>query len=67
MIYEAINLLTEKWAEVSAVIFDGASKNISMAEKLGCNNKKLETSFPHPSKTNEKVYVILDICHMLQP
>ena len=66
LIYEAINLLTGKGAEVSAVIFDGASKNISMAEKLGCNIKKLETSFPHPSKTNEKVHVILDICHMLK-
>ena len=63
-IYEAINLLTEKGAEVSTVIFHGASKNISMAEKLGCNIKKLEVSFPHPSKPNEKVYVILDICHM---
>ena len=66
LIYEAINLLIEKGAEVSAVIFDGASKNISMAEKLGCNIKKLETSFPHPSKANEKVHVILDICHMLK-
>ena len=66
LIYEAINLLTEKGAEVSAVIFDGASKNISMAEKLGCNIKRLETSFPHPSKPNQKVYVILDICHMLK-
>ena len=39
-------MLTEKGAEVSAVIFDGASKNISMAEQLGCNIKRLETSFP---------------------
>ena len=38
-----------------------------MAEKLGCNIKKLEVvSFPHPSKPNEKVYVILDTCHMLK-
>ena len=37
-----------------------------MAEKLGCNIKKLEISFPHPSKPNQKVYVILDICHMLK-
>ena len=66
LIYEVINLLTEKRAEVSAVIFDGASKNISMAEKLGCNIKKLESSFPHSSKTNEKVHVVLDICHMLK-
>ena len=33
LIYEAINLLTEEVADVSIVIFDGASKNISMAEK----------------------------------
>ena len=46
LIYEAINLLTEKGAEVSTVIFCGTSKNISMAEKLGRNTRKLETSFP---------------------
>ena len=33
LIYEAINL-TEKGAKVSAVIFDGASRNICMAEKF---------------------------------
>ena len=65
-ICEAINLLTEKGAEVSASIFDGSSKNSSTAEKLGRNIKKLETVCPHQSTPNQKVYVILDVCHMLK-
>ena len=50
IIFEAINLLTEKGAEVHAVIFDGAPKNISMENKLGCNIEKLDGTFDHPSK-----------------
>eukprot|EP00794_Sanderia_malayensis_P011743 gene11743-12964_t len=66
LIYEAISLLTEKGAKIHAVIFDGASKNITMAAKLGCDVSKLEFKFPHPTKHNEKIHVILDICHMLK-
>ena len=54
LIYEAINLLIEKGTEVSGVIFYGTSKNISMAEKLGCNIRKLETSFPQSSSIKAK-------------
>ena len=50
-----------------AVIFDGASKNTSMAEKLGCNIKKLEIYFSHPSKTNEKVHAIQQSCDSRMP
>ena len=37
-----------------------------MAEKLGCDIKKLDGSVDHPSKPNAKIHVILDICHMLK-
>ena len=65
IIFEAINLLTEKGAEVHAVIFDGAPKNISMAKKLGCNIEKLDGTFDHPSKPGRKVNVILDVFLMI--
>ena len=44
LISEAINVLTERGAKVHAVIFDGALKNVSMAEKLGCDIKHLSSS-----------------------
>ncbi len=58
LIKESIKMLHEIGAQVFAVIFDGASKNIGMAEKLGCNIKNLDGSFSHPCQTGDKVYVI---------
>ncbi len=66
LLLEAKRKLTEKGANVHALVFDGAPKNLGMAEKLGCDIKKLDGSFDHPSKPNAKIHVILDICHMLK-
>ena len=66
LIIEAINKLTEKGAEVHALVFDGASENLAMATKLGCNVKELDGSFDHPTKPGDKMQIILDICHMLK-
>ena len=33
---------------------------------MGCNIKDLDGSFDHPAVTGGKIYVILDICHMLK-
>ena len=35
-------MLHEEGVQVHAVVFDGASKNVVMAEKLGCNIEKCE-------------------------
>ena len=37
-----------------------------MATKFGCNIKNLDGSFDHPAIPGDKIYVILDICHMLK-
>ena len=66
LITESIRILTEVGANVHAIVFDGAPKNISMAEKLGCNVNKLEYSFPHPRKIGTKIYVIFYVCHMIK-
>ena len=50
LIIEAINKLTENGAEVNALVYDGASENLTMATKLGCNVKELDGSFDHPTK-----------------
>ena len=66
IIKEAINLLTDASLDVQAVIFDGCSKNLATARHLGCNLDAFDGSFPHPSRPNKVIHVILDVCHMLK-
>lgn len=66
IIIEALNILHEVGAEVHCIVFDGAPKNISMADKLGCNMQNLVGEFPHPSQPHKNVHVILDIAHMIK-
>ena len=66
LIKESIKVLREVGAHVHAVIFDGASKNMGMAEKLGCNIENLDGSFPHLCHHDRRVHVIFDIYHMIK-
>ena len=66
LLIEAIKKLSKRGANVLALLFDGAPKNLGMAEKLGCDIRNLGGSFDHPSKPNTKIYVILNIYHMLK-
>ena len=66
LVFGAIKKLTETGADVHAVVFDGAPKNLGMATKFGCNIKDLDGSFDHPAMPGGKIYVILDVCHMLK-
>ena len=66
IIKEAINLLTEAGLDVHGVTFDGCAKNLATAKVLGCNLRKLDGSFRHPSRPNKTLYIILDACHMLK-
>ena len=66
LIKESIKMLHEVGGHVHAVIFDDASKNFGMAEKLGCNIKNLDGSFSHPCQDDRGVHVIFDICHMIK-
>ena len=66
IIKKAIILLYEENVVVKSVTFDGPTKNIATARKLGCNIDDLQGSFPHPCRPDLNVYIILDICHMLK-
>lgn len=46
--------------------FDGCSKNLSTARKLGCKVDNFESSFPHLSRPDKTIHIILDVCHMLK-
>ena len=59
-------MLHEVGAQVYAVVLDGASKNVVMAEKLGCNTKHFDGSFPHLSYAGKRVHAVFDMCHMIK-
>lgn len=55
-------------ANVVSITVDGAACNLSTYKMLGASlevDNNMQTFFHHPS-SNEKVYVILDPCHMLK-
>ena len=66
IIKESINLLTDAGLEVHAVTFDGCSKNLATARRLGCKIDSVDGSFKHPTRPDKTLYVILYICHMLK-
>ena len=65
IITESINFLTESIFNVHAEIFFGTAKNMTTAERLACKiNTHFDGSFRHPCRDDEKIYVILDACHI---
>ncbi|GBM17658.1 DNA transposase THAP9, partial [Araneus ventricosus] len=67
LISECLRLVFDTGVEVTALTFYGTSVNISTANNLGAKiqEKDMKPYFPHPI-TSEKVFVILDVCHMLK-
>ena len=65
IIKESIKMICET-GFVHRIVFDGASKNVGMANKLGCQIDKLGGSFPHPVIVGEKIHVVFDICYIIK-
>ena len=63
-----IQRLSDAGVKVAAVICDGPSCHLSMLSELGASMTppNLVPSFPRPFNEGEKVYVLLDVCHMLK-
>ena len=68
LIKDCISLLHTEGLQVHAVVIDGTYTNQCTAECLGCKLQvtNLQTWFPHPQNTLEKVFIIFDACHMLK-
>ena len=66
IIKDSINLLTDASLQVHAINFDGCSKNLATARRLGCKIDSFDGSFPPPTRSDRTLYVIFDICHMLK-
>ena len=61
IIKESINLLTDAGLEVHTVTFDGCSKNLATARRLGCKIDSFDGSFKHPTRPDKTLYVISDM------
>lgn len=70
LVVHALEELHARGLRVVCMTMDGHASNISMCNKLGCDLKAnprepLKTSFAHPV-TGERVFVMMDACHMLK-
>lgn len=67
VIQQVLAALHEVGAIVINITMDGTASNISTAQCLGANiaARDLKPYFIHP-QTKEKVYIILDACHMIK-
>ena len=54
--------------EVISFTCDGPSCHFSMLSALGASldPSQMTTWFPHPDDENKKIYILLDVCHMLK-
>jgi hypothetical protein len=64
----SIQRLHDVGVKVSALICDGPSCHFSMLSALGAILKasNMVPYFPHPQDKKEKIFVLLDVCHMLK-
>ena len=70
LLVHALEALHERGIRVMSLTMDGYASNISMCNQLGCQLKanpceSLKTFFPHLA-TGERVFVMMDACHMLK-
>ncbi len=63
-----IQRLHDVGVKVISLTCDGPSCHLSMLSTLGATLKpsNMIPYFPHPQNKKEKIYVLLDICHMLK-
>lgn len=68
LVRQCILKLADVGVRVVSLTCDGPSSHFSMLRDLGADLQptNLNPSFPDPSNKQQKVHVILDICHMLK-
>ncbi|GFO42646.1 THAP domain containing 9 [Plakobranchus ocellatus] len=67
LVRECLHQLGQIGIKVISLTCDGFSCHFAMLSDLGASMdpENLDTSFPHPS-SGHKIFVILDVCHMLK-
>lgn len=69
MLNDVIRAITQSGVKISNLTFDGYASNIGMCELLGADlnvySQNFQTFIPNPVN-GEKIYIILDPCHMVK-
>ena len=65
---DCLALLIKAGFNVKAVVFDGTFGNQSTAVKLGCklNIGDMRPWFYHHARPQDRIYIVLDVCHMIK-
>lgn len=68
LIEQCLHKLHDVNVRAVSLTCDGPSCHFTMLRHLGANMNvdSLDPSFPHPADSDQKVHVLLDICHMLK-
>lgn len=69
LLHYYLTRLHEVGVIVTNIVNDGPNANFVMLKELGCQASdvnNMQTWFPHPCDSNEKVFCMMDVCHMLK-
>ena len=68
LVQQCLTRLPDVGVTCVSLTCDGPSCHLKMMEELGATMDvpTMDPSFPHPSDSNQRVHVLLDICHMLK-
>ncbi|XP_060760936.1 uncharacterized protein LOC132870934 [Neoarius graeffei] len=68
LVQQCLTRLHDVGVNCVSLTCDGPSCHLEMLEELGAtmNVPALDPSFTHPANPNQRVHVLLDICHMLK-
>lgn len=68
LVQQCLTRLHDVGVNCVSLTCDGPSCHFKMMEELGAAMKlpTMDPSFPHPADSNQRVHVLLDICHMLK-
>lgn len=68
LVKTALCKLEEIGVNIVSLTCDGPASNLSMFRELGASIDPfaLKTYFDHPTNSNKKIVIILDICHMIK-
>ena len=68
LVKTCLKKLHEVGIEVISLTCDGPSCNFGMISQLGASLdvENFKTFFPHPLDQDKKVFIMLDICHMIK-
>ena len=68
LVWLCIQRLSDTGVKIVSLTCDGPSCHFTMLSNLGASLKpqSFKPNFPHPTDSDKKIHVLLDVCHMLK-